>query len=254
MTFRSSLLPLALLLAPLLGCPRGREDRRVVRVAAAAALRDTLDELAAAFERTHPGVEVEPSFVSSGAAVQQIEQGAPFDLFYSADERYAREVERTGRAVAGTLAVYARGTLVLWIAERVGLEPTSLEVLRDERVRRVALAQPEVSPYGRSARQALERAGLWDAVRSKLVFAQDMSQAAQQALTAADAGLLPLSLARSPALADAGRCFVVPAELHEPLDQSCVVLRDGPGARAFYEFVLGESGRRILAAHGFGLP
>jgi molybdate transport system substrate-binding protein len=244
-----------LLLLPLLcGCVRGRGDARVLRVVAAASLRDTFAALAAAFEREHPGVTVEPSFSSSGAAVQQLEQGAPFDLFYAADVKYAAEAERLGRVVAGTRRVYARGTLALWLPARLGLEPTSLDVLRDERVRRVAVANPELAPYGRAALQALERAGLREVVQPKLVFAQDASQAAQQALTAADAGLLPLSLARSPALVEAGRYVVVPGELHEPLDHLCVLVRDGADARAFYDYVLGEAGRRILAAHGFGLP
>jgi len=245
---------LLLLLVLLLGCRSAAQDERLVRVVAAASLRDALTEMAAAFERESPGVRVQLSFVASGAAVQQITEGAPFDLFFSADERYAQEVENRGKAVAGTRRVYARGRLVLWVPTRLGLEPTWPAALEDTRIRHVAMANPETAPYGRAAKQALDKAGVLDRIKDKLVFGQDVSQTAELALASADAAFIPRANAVGPTLSAQGRHVEVPAELYDPLLQSCVLLTAKPEARALYDYALGEEGRRILAAHGFDLP
>jgi molybdate transport system substrate-binding protein len=244
----------ALLAVACVACgSRGRQDD-VVRVAAAASLRDAFAALAAAFERTHPGVHVEPVFTSSGAATEQILHGAPFDLFCAADTAFPRRVEEQGRGVPGTFRVYARGRLALWIANRIGLEPTGLAVLADPRLKRIVVANPEAAPYGRAAVEALRAAGIFDAVAARLVYGQDAAQAVQQALAAGDAALLPLSLALAPAVRDAGRIWEVPAELHAPLEQACILVRDDPRARALLEFVLGAEGRGILADYGLEAP
>jgi len=245
---------LILLLLTLLGCRPTARDEHVVRVVAAPSLRDTFDDVATVFERAHPGDQVELSFVASGAAVEQISQGAPFDLFFSADEQYARDVESRGKAVAGTRRVYARGKLVLWTPSRTGLEPSWPATLQDSHVRRIALANPEIAPYGRAAEQALKAAGLLDSLRDKLVFGQDVAQAAELALASADAAFVPLAYAVGPTLREQGRYVEVPVGLYPPLEQACVLLSDRPSARALYDLALGEEGRLVLAAHGFELP
>ncbi|MBI5489774.1 MAG: molybdate ABC transporter substrate-binding protein [Deltaproteobacteria bacterium] len=222
-----------------------------VRVVAAASLRDALGEVEAAFERKHPGMSVEVVFTSSGAAVEQLVQGAPFEVFLSADGKHVDEVVRRGLATPENRRVYARGRLALWIPSRVGVVPQGLSALEDPRVRRVAIANPDTAPYGRAAREALVAAGLWERIQGRLVFGQDIAQAAQQAQVAADAGLLALSLVLSPALRESGAYWVVPSELHGPLDQVLVLLRETPASRAFVEFLLGEEARGILARYGY---
>lgn len=245
---------LLLLLALLCGCHRPSQEPVQLRIVAAASMRDTLGQMVVAFEREHPGTRAQTSFVASGAAAEQISNGAPFDVFFSADERYPREVEERGKGLAGTRRVYARGRLVLWVPARVGIEPAWPAALGDARVSHVALANPEIAPYGRAARQALEKAGLWGQLEDKLVFGQDVAQVAQLVLASADVALLPRASALGDALRDQGRSVDVPAELYEPLAQTCILLSAHPEARALYDFALGETGRAIIAANGFDLP
>ncbi|MBB6099863.1 molybdate transport system substrate-binding protein [Deinobacterium chartae] len=234
----------------------GSAQAVTVRAAVAANLRDAFARLEAAFERAHPGVNVEAVYTSSGAAVTQIRQGAPFDLFLAADTDFARELVRSGHAVPGSLRPYARGKLVLWISRRHGVQPRGLEVLQDPRLTRVALASPETAPYGRSALEALRRAGLLEQLRSKLVYGADIGITAQQALIGTGAGFIPYAYALTPAFARAGSYWALPQRLYPPLDQAMVIVkgRDGPPVRALYHFVLSEAGQGILRASGYTVP
>lgn len=219
-------------------------------VAAASDLRHVLPQLAAAWE-VRGGPRVVPTFGSSGKLAAQLANGAPFDLFFSADAAYARAVEAAGLAVPGSRVRYATGRLMLWAAPALGAV-TGFGVLDDARVARVAIANPLHAPYGRAAEQALRHAGAWERLQPKLVRAENASQAAQQATAGgAQAALLPRSFAGEPAL-KAGSTWLVPAGWHEPLAQEALVLkRDAPGARDFLKFVTGPAGRQILAAEGF---
>ncbi|AEB11830.1 molybdate ABC transporter substrate-binding protein [Marinithermus hydrothermalis] len=229
-----------------------------VRVAAASDLQYALKEVLEAFHQQHPEIQVEVTFGSSGKFYQQLTQGAPFDLYFAASSKYTRLLEAAGRLEAGTRAVYAVGRLVVWVPNRVALdpEPQGPAVLLDPRIRRIAIANPLHAPYGEAAVSLLERTGLWEAVKPKLVYGDNVSHAAQIALQGADAGIFALSLARNPNLSGKGRFWVAPLEAHLPLEQEYAIIQghDRPAVRALYAFVQTPTARRILAEYGFLLP
>ncbi|BDG04164.1 molybdate ABC transporter substrate-binding protein [Anaeromyxobacter oryzae] len=238
---------------------RAEGPRRTVAVAAAANLKPAMDALTRAFEAGHPGVTVAVTTGASGTFVAQLRSGAPFDVFFSADRDYPRRVVEQGLATAEGEVVYAVGALVVWTApgSSVDVGRRGLAALADPSVKHVAIANPAVAPYGRAAETALRAAGVLDAVRDRLVFGQNVSQAAQFAESgAADAALIPLSLASSPPLAR-GTIHPVPPSSYPPLEQSVVILkaaREPALARAFVAFVTGPEGRAILARSGYGVP
>src|SRR5215472_2066235 len=227
-------------------------------IAAASDLQVVLPTITASFERSS-GVKVNVSFGSSGNFLAQIKNGAPFDVFLSADIDYPRELERAGLAEPGTLSPYATGSLVLWTRTGSGVDvQRGLEVLLSESVRHIAIANPEHAPYGRAAVAALRGAGLYDKVRAKLVLGENVSQAAQFVQSGnAEAGLIPLSLARAPAASAVGQFVAVPASLYPPIEQAAVVVRasrNKTAARAFLAFLDQPATRTLLANTGFGPP
>jgi molybdate transport system substrate-binding protein len=228
-------------------------------VAAAANLKVAMEALRRGFEAERPGVEVAVTVGASGAFVAQIRQGAPFDLLFSADREYPRALVQAGLGGPGGEVVYAVGRLAVWLppGARVNLERRGLAALADRAVRRIAIANPATAPYGRAALAALAAAGIEGAVKDRLVLGQNVSQAAQFAQSgAADAALVPLSLTFAPELRE-GRTWIVPADMHAPLEQSALVLaraRDPALAEAFLRWVTGPTGREILARHGYALP
>jgi molybdate transport system substrate-binding protein len=252
-------LALALAALALAGAARAEGGRRTVRVAAAANLRPVLADLAAAFEREEPRAHVRVTVGASGALFAQIRNGAPVDVFFSADRDLPRRLVEVG--LGGPEVAYALGRLVAWAPKgspvALGLARTGLRALASPGVRKIAIANPAVAPYGRAATAALDAAGVLAAVEGRLVLGESVAQAAQFAATgAADAALLPASLARQPPLAG-GAAFPVPPELHPPLEQSAVVLaraREPALARAFLDFVTGRKGREILRRHAYDLP
>jgi molybdate transport system substrate-binding protein len=249
---------LLLLVAVLAGPARAAAARQPLAVAAAANLKPALDELVQAFQAGRPGATVRVTYGASGAFFAQIRSGAPLDLFFSADREYPQKL--VAARLASEEVVYAVGRLALWVpaGSRLDLERRGLAALADPAVRKVALANPALAPYGRAAEAALRAAGVLDAVRPKLVLGTSVAQAAQFALTgAADAALLPRSLASSPELAAVGRSVPVPDALSPPIEQSAVVLEGARApalARDLLAFVRGAEGRRILARHGYALP
>ncbi len=253
-------LPMAFALAALVPPSPGRaaEPPSPLAVAAAASLRPPLEALRRAFEAEHPRARVAVSYGASGTFLAQIQNGAPFDLFFSADLDYPRQAVAAGLARAGDQAVFAVGRLCLWLPAGAppDLRARGLAALADPRVRRIAIANPAVAPYGRAAEAALRAAGLLQTVRPRLVLGQSVAQAANFAAGgAADAALIPLSLAREPALS-AGA--ILPLEGPEArLAHAAVVLvraRDPALARAFLDFVLGPAGRDAFRRHGYDLP
>lgn len=239
--------------------PGAAQARSTVTVAAAANLKIAAEELKGAFEAERPDLEVALTFGASGAFFGQLRNGAPFDVFLSADRVYPARLVEAGLAAAADERVYAHGKLVVWLApgSSLDLEGRGLAALADPEVRRIAIANPAVAPFGRATEAALVAAGVHDAVKGKLVLGTSVGQAAQFASTgAADVAFLPLSLTRSQALA-AGRVVAVPEALHPRIEQSAVVLaraRQPAAARAFLAFLLGEKARAVLARHGYGLP
>jgi molybdate transport system substrate-binding protein len=239
--------------------PAGGDGPRRLAVAAAANLEGAIDELARGFEAEHPGVSVAVTLGASGALHAQLRNGAPFDVFLSADDDYPRRLVQAGSARPEDEAVYALGRLAIWVppGSPLDLAGRGAGALADPAVRRLAIANPRVAPYGRAAEAALRWAGVHGAVRDRLVLGQSVAQAAQFARSgAADAAVLPRSLALSPALAG-GRVLVLPEESHPPLRQAAVAIAGARApdlARAFLRFLLGPRGREILARRGYDPP
>lgn len=231
-----------------------------VRIAAAADLRFALDDLVADWRGSNPGVPVTPTYGSSGSFFAQISEGAPYDVFFSADADYPRRLETAGLAGPGSTRLYAIGQIVVWVPAASGLDVAArgIEALTDPSVRRVAIANPEHAPYGLAAVAAMRSAGVYEAARPKLVLGENVSQAAQFVESGnADVGIIALSLAVAPTLRDAGRYGEIPIASYPRLEQGAVVLASAadPGAaRAFLDFVLGPDGRTVLDRYGFLQP
>ena len=230
-----------------------------ITVAAAADLNFALTEVASRFEAA-TGTKVALSFGSSGNLYSQIQNGAPFDLFFSADEDYPKKLAATGLVDATTIRVYAIGHLVLWVPRESALGPEKLhmELLTQAAVSRIALANPQHAPYGRAAMAALEHYGLKDKVGDKLVYGENVSQAAQFVQSGnAQAGLIALSLAKSPAMASAGKYWEIPTDAYPELKQAAGVVSASQrkkSAQAFLDFVLSPEGAEILRKFGLTPP
>lgn len=241
-----------------LGLPRPAAAQGAL-VAAASDLQAALPEVAAAFRR-RTGHDVRLTFGSSGSFTQQILNGAPYQVFLSADEAYVQRLHAAGRTRdAGVL--YAVGRIGVFTPRRSRVKADErmadlAAALRDGRLQKLAIANPAHAPYGRAAREALQRAGLWAAAEPRLVLGENASQATQFAVSgAAQAGIIPLSLALTPQVKAAGRFALIPADRHAPLRQRAVALRGaGAAAGAFYAFLQGAEARAILARFGFSLP
>jgi molybdate transport system substrate-binding protein len=229
-----------------------------LRIAAASDLQAVFPALTARFERdTRHTVDV--SFGSSGNFFAQLQNGAPFDLFFSADADYPKRLESSGLTVPGTLVEYGNGRLVLWTRNDTHLDlARGLAVLAEPGVRRIAIANPEYAPYGRAAVAALRHEGLYDRVRTKFVLGENISQAAQFAQSGnADAGLIALSLALAPTMRASGRYIDIPASYHPPITQAVVVLRASRQtdvARQFIAFLQRPENQRALQGAGFVVP
>ena len=224
-------------------------------MAAASDLQAALPEIASAFEKTNPGVKVTLVFGSSGKLYQQILEGAPFDVFFSADEVYPKNLEAKGALEGGTRKRYAIGRLAVWLPSRAGLKVNELglKALLEPGVKRIAIANPEHAPYGRAALSLFEKAGVLEALKPKLVYGENVSQAAQFALTAADAGVIALSVALTPAMQNAGSYWLAPLESHDRLNQEYGVIagRNRPEVLAFYRSIGSKPARAVLERYGF---
>jgi len=229
-----------------------------LRVAAAADLQFAFPELAAQFEK-QSGVKLAVTFGSSGNFFAQIQNGAPFDLFLSADSSYPQRLLENGFAEPGTLQTYAYGRIVLWLPQDSPLDPSKngLRTLLDSSIQKIAIANPEHAPYGRAAVAALQKAGLYEQLKNKLVLGENISQAAQFAQSgSAQAGIVALSLALSPAMRT-GKRWEIPADMYPPLQQGVVVVkasRNKDAARAFITFLQTDAARAILERNGFSVP
>jgi molybdate transport system substrate-binding protein len=227
-------------------------------IAAASDLQSALPAIASQFEK-ETGQRVRLTFGSSGNFFTQIQNGAPFDVFLSADIDYPKRLEAAGQAERGTLYEYATGRLVLWTRKDSGIPlGRGLTVLADARVRRIAIANPEHAPYGRAAVAALRHEGLYERVREKFVLGENISQAAQFADSgSADVGLLALSLALAPALESSGTYIDVPQSWHPPIEQGAVVLAASKQkvlARQFLDYLKKPAAAKVLQAYGFDVP
>lgn len=238
---------------------RAAVPHRRVRIAAAADLNLALADIVARFGESH-AVDVSVSYGSSGTFYAQLLNQAPFDLFLSADVEYPRRLAARGLTIAGGEFTYAYGRLVVWMPTGLRIdEPVDpLRALAAPGIAHVAVANPEHAPYGRAAIAALQSAGVYDAVKPKLVFGENVAQALQFAQSgAADAGIVAQSLTASSAIKDGGRVLAVPPRLYPPIEQGGAILKsagDVDAARAFRAFLTGTDGRAALKQYGFAVP
>lgn len=232
--------------------------RGSVAVAAASDLQTALPALASAFERK-TGIKPSVTYGSSGNFVAQIQNGAPFDVFFSADADYPRRLAASGHVDPATVYDYATGRLVLWTRADGPLNISGgLQILRDSRIKRIAIANPAVAPYGRAAVAALKSAQLYDVLEKKLVFAENVSQAAQLAESGnADVAMIGHGLALDQRLKAVGRFVDVPARTHPPIVQAVAIVatsKNRANARALLDYVKGAEARKILTSFGFEVP
>ena len=226
-------------------------------VAAAADLSSALKDVADRFEKK-TGVKAKLSFGASGALTQQIENGAPFDVFFSADMDYPRHLVDVGDAEAGSLYQYVVGKLVLWIPADSPLKlEQGMKVLLDPSVKKIAMANPQHAPYGRAAVAAMKHYGLYDQVAGRLVLGENVSQAAQFVESGnAQAGFVALAHAIAPGIEGKGRYWEVPADAYPPLAQGAVVLSKAAHkkeATEFLEYMKSKEGKAVLEKYGFSL-
>ncbi|WP_026300764.1 molybdate ABC transporter substrate-binding protein [Thioalkalivibrio sp. ALE23] len=224
-------------------------------VAAAASLRFAFEELVDAYHQQEPDDTIRISFGASGRLTNQILNGAPFDLFFSADTGYPQRLYEAGHS-GGEPVVFAVGRLALW-SNRVDVSERPLESILDDDIRRVAIASPQHAPYGVAAMEAFEHLSIREALEPKLVTAQNVGQTLRMVQAGgADAGLVALSLAMHPDLAE-HPYQVIDANLHKPLLKAFVTTRrgqDAPAAERFATFIHSGTGREILERHGFETP
>ncbi len=224
-------------------------------IAAASDLQAVFPHLVSGFERA-TGMKATVTFGSSGNFFAQIQNGAPYDLYFSADIDYPRRLGASGHADSNTLHEYATGRIVLWTRKDSGIDVApGLRVLRDARVRRIAIANPAVAPYGRAAVAALRSEQLYDAVRTKLVHGDNIAQTAQLADSGnADVAILAHSLAMGPALASSGAFAEIPASAHPPIEQGAIVItasKNRAAAGRFLAYVKGAEAQATLRTFGF---
>ena len=229
-----------------------------ITVAAASDLNFAFKELIAEYEKTI-GNHVKLSLGSSGNFFSQIQNGAPFDLYFSADIGYPKKLEEAGLTVPGSLYRYAVGRIVLWTGNGSHVDVTKgLEVLRDQAIKKVAIANPKHAPYGRAAVAAMEHYNVYDQVKDRLILGENISQAAQFIESGAcDAGVIALSLALAPAMKSRGTYWEIPANTHPPLEQGAVILKQSKNpetAKQFLEFIKGSQGQETMTRYGFTLP
>jgi molybdate transport system substrate-binding protein len=229
-----------------------------VVIAAASDLNFAFKELLPEYEMA-TGNYVRLSLGSSGNFFSQIQHGAPFDLFFSADIAYPRKLEEAGLTVPGSLYRYAVGRIVIWTGQESHIDVTQgFEVLYQPSVRKIAIANPKHAPYGRAAVAALDKAGLYEQLKDRLVYGENISQAAQFVESgAADIGIIALSLALAPPMKVAGRYWEIPSDMHPPLEQGVAMLSGGKNrgaAKAFLSFMQSSKGQAIMTRYGFVGP
>lgn len=225
-----------------------------ITVAAAADLRYAMDSLVSVFKTQQPGIRITVIYGSSGKFFQQISHNAPFDVFFSADIDFPRQLEKKG-LTASPIHTYAVGRLVLWSTK---IKPTSMKSLEDKAIRKIAIANPQLAPYGKRAEEALQYYKLYNTLKSKFVQGENIAQTAQFVSTgAADIGLIALSLALSPPLKSQGSYYLIPSTSHTPLQQAHVLLKraeHNKSASTFLAFMETAKAKKVMEAFGFSIP
>ena len=229
-----------------------------ITVAAASDLQFAFQEVAARFQH-NSGISVKLIFGSSGNFFTQIQNGAPFDLFFSADSEYPQKLEAAGLAEPGTIYEYAVGKIVLWTPKESKLDLSrGLAVLLDAGVKKIAIANPEHAPYGRAAVSALQHEKIYEKVRDKFVLGENISQTASfVASGSAEIGIVALSLAMTPSMQERGKYVEIPSEDYPPIREAAVLLtssKQKAAAQQFLDYVKSPAIIELLKTYGFSLP
>ena len=245
--FLAKLICLAALLA---GATQARSDE--IRIATASNFRHAALEISQAFQQAS-GHQATLIFGATGKHYAQITHGAPFDIFLAADRNRPERLESEGSAVAGSRFTYAAGRLALWSPG--GGNTENGEILREGNFRRLAIANPELAPYGLAAKEALQKLGLWEPLSGKLVRGENIAQAFQFTYSGnADLGLVAYSQLQAAGEKRRGNWWLVPASLHRPIEQQAVLINDKPAARDFLKFMRSPAALEIIRSHGYGVP
>ena len=222
-------------------------------MAAAADLSPAFEEIGKLFQDKYK-IKIIYTFGSTGMLAQQIENGAPVDIFAAANVSYVEQIESKGLIIPGSKAIYARGRITIWVPKESTIKIETVKDLTHEDVKRIAIANPDHAPYGTAAREAFESAGIWSVVQPKLVYAENIRQTLQYAQTGnVEAAIVALSLSKQ----SDGRWTLIPEELHKPLNQALAIIKGTKNevpARQFSEFVRGPEGRAVLSKYGFEFP
>lgn len=227
-----------------------------IPVAAAADLKFAMDEIVTTFKKANPGEELEVIYGSSGKFQTQIQQGAPYDLYFSADIGFPRALAKNGFATS-EVKPYALGRIVLWSASLDATKMTMVS-LADPKITRIAIANPKHAPYGKRAEEALRASGLWEKLEPKLVYGENIAHTAQFVQTNnAQVGIIALSLAVNSELANRGGYWLIPDKLHEPLEQGYIITKRAEGnalAKRFADYLGSKPARAVMTKYGFVLP
>ena len=239
---------------------RGVETVRRVKhnVAAAANLKFAMQEIAAQF-RAQTEMEVNLVYGSSGNLSRELQNGTPFDMFFSANLDYPKELETSGLIECGSYYEYAKGKIVVWVSKESALDVSSgLQALLSPWIKKIAVANPQYAPYGRAAVAAMRKEGIYDRVKNKFVLAENISDTASLIVSgAADVGVVALSLAVSPSMKSKGHYFEIPTTSYPPIEQACVILKSSKQkdtAKAFLNFIKSPTVDELFRNYGFAVP
>jgi len=229
-----------------------------ITVAAAADLQFAMQDIAARFQK-ETGKSVKVIYGSSGNFFQQLQNGAPFDLFFSANLDFAKKLEAAGLTEPGSYYQYASGKIVIWVPNGSKLDLSSgLQALLDPSIKKIAVANPQHAPYGQAAVAAMQKENVYEKVKNKLVLGENISEATSFVVSgAADVGIVALSLALSPNMKDKGRYVEVPSADYPPIEQACVILgssKNKETVRQFLAFFKTAATSQVLSSYGFDVP
>lgn len=251
----SRILAAILAVALMISCSRQAEQKTSdthaeLIVAAAANLTDAFEELGRDFT-SESGIKVTYSFGSTGDLTKQIENGAPFDVFAAADAEHPIELEKKNLIVPGTRSLYARGVLVLWIPSGSKIQIERIQDLARSEVKTIAIAKPELAPYGKATVETLQATGIWSQIEPKVVYAQNVSQTRQFASSGnAEAAFIPLALVKK----GEGQVIAIDEKLHAPIEQELCLIKASnrrEQAAKFRAYVLSEKGQALLKRYGY---